>query len=268
MTSLTNLLAIIAGTQQQLLKNDPRLFLILLIAGLISGVLLWLVCTVFGRLFFKPYRMSQGQHVLCALLTGLLIWILPLYASTDYLQTSLAGIIGQWRDTLAASDSWRDRQFQYQYHEVERRKLENFSGYLPPEKGGNTIPANHPETRVLISQMTAEAAIDNFRFNYPLMAMFIGAKSAIPTQIVSDDVNRFFKDNPGKNYPHVRSIQMAVELIYRQLEPQLPRIILAVRLSLIGFGLVAYAIIFGWIAYSALRQIKIFSAHHSPSHPS
>jgi len=263
MNSLTNLLTIIAGTQQQLLKNDPRLFFMLLGAGLLTGVLLWLICTVLGHLFFKPYRMSRGQHVVCALLTGLLIWIMPLYASTHYLQTSLTGIIGQWRDTLTASDAWRDRQFRVQYHQIKRQGLEDFSNYKAPENGGEIIPANHAETRVLIGQMTAEAAIENFRFNYPLMAVFIGAKTTVPTQAINEDVNRFFKENPGMNYPHARSIQLAVELIYRQLDPQLPRIIWAVRIALIGVGLLAYLGIFGWIIFSALKQIRIFSAHHS-----
>ncbi|MDD2723881.1 MAG: hypothetical protein PHH59_07655 [Methylovulum sp.] len=265
MNYIVNFFAIFSDAIHRLIDHDPKYFVLLLLSGLALASILWLLCTFFGRLFYKPYRLSMGQHILCGLLAVMVTVTVPTYIAAVYLPPTFAAVIAHWRDALASSQAWQNKQFTSQYHEIKNMKLEDFSTYPAPEQGGEKIPANHTETRIKLSQMTAEAAIENFNFNFPLLSIIIGTKPAISANAVSEDVSNYFKANPGTSYPHTRGIQLAVEQIYRELEPQIPRIIFITRVLLILFTALCYSICLGWIAYAALSQIRIHSAHTPPS---
>ncbi len=261
MNYLINFFTIFSGTTGLLIGQDRMSYMLLLLSGLAIAVILWLVCAFFGRLFYKPYRMSIGQHILCSILAVIVTLTVPTYASTVYLQPALVGVIAYWRDTLASSKAWQDKQFKREYAEIKKMGLEDFSSVIPPEKGGSIIPLNHAESRIKIGQMEAEAAIENFQFNFSLISKIIGTQATVSANMVSQDMNHFFKSNPGATYPLNRGVQLAVERIYQELEPQIPRIIFITRLALIFLVVIGYAICLGWIAYAALKQIRIHSAH-------
>ncbi len=236
-------------------------YVLLLFSGLALAAILWLLCAFFGRLFYKPYRLSVGQHVLCSQLAILVILTVPTYASAVYLQPSLAGMIANWRDTLVSNQAWNHQQFKREYYEIKKMGLEDFSSSPAPEKGGTTIPLKQEKSRIKLGQMEAESSIENFDFNFPLISKLIGAKTAVSANTVSQDMNNYFKTHQGTIYPHERGVQLAVEQIYSELEPQIPRIIFIIRLALGLLTFMGYAICLGWIAYSALKQIRIHSAH-------
>ncbi len=261
MNYIVNLFAIFSGTTQLLMGHDRMTYLLLLFSGLALASILWLLCAFFGRLFYKPYRLSIGQHILCSLLAVIVIITVPTYASAVYLQPTLAGMITHWRDTLVSNKAWNDTQFKRQYHEIKKMGLEDFSNHPAPEQGGTLIPLNHTESRIKSGQMNAEAAIENFHFNFPLISKIIGAKPAVSANTVSQDMNDYFKTKKSSTYPHERGIQLAVEQIYRELEPQIPRIIFIIRLTLALLTFIGYVLCLGWIAYAALRQIRVHSAH-------
>ena len=261
MNYIINLFAILSGTTRLLIGHDRMSFMLILLSGVALASILWLLCAFFGRLFYKPYRLSIGQNILCGLLAVIVILTVPTYASAVYLQPALAGMIADWRDTLASSNAWQHKQFKREYYEIKKMGLEDFSSSPPPEQGGTTIPLNHPESRIKTGQMDAEAAIENFDFNFPLISKIIGAKPAVSANTVSQDINNYFKTHQGSSYPHTRGIQLAVEQIYRELEPQIPRIIFIIRLTLALLTFIGYALCLGWIAYAALRQIRVHSAH-------
>jgi len=265
MNYIINLYTLLSGTSQLLMGNDRLFYLLLMFSGLALASILWLLCAFFGRLFYKPYRLSIGQHILCGLLTVIVVVTVPTYVSAVYLQPTLAGLIANWRDTLISNTAWNNKQFIRQYDEIKKMGLEDFSSNPPPEQGGSIIPASHAESRIKIGQMGADATIENFYFNFPLISKIIGTKPTVSANRVSQDINDYFSAYPGTTYPHKRGIQLAVDQIYKELEPQIPRIIFLIRLTLALATFIGYALCLGWIAYAALCQIRIYSAHNSPS---
>lgn len=261
MNYIINLFAIFSGTTQLLIGHDRLSYVLLLLSGVALASILWLLCAFFGRLFYKPYRLSIGQHILCSLLAVMVTLTVPIYASAEYLQPGLAGIIAHWRDTLVSNKVWNDKQFKLQYNEIKKMGIENFSSAPPPEQGGTIIPLNHTESRIKIGQMTAKAAIENFNFNFPLLSKIIGTNATVSANMVNQDINDYFKSNPGSNYPPTRHVQLAANQISTELEPQLPRVISMIHLILILKIVFGYVICLSWIAYAALRQIRVHSAH-------
>lgn len=261
MNYIINLFAVFSGTTQLLMGHDRMSYVLLLFSGLALAAILWLLCAFFGRLFYKPYRLSIGQHILCSQLAIMVVLIVPTYASVVYLQPSLAGMIANWRDTLVSNATWNDTQFKREYYEIKKMGLEDFSSYPSPEQGGSKIPLKKTETQVKMGQMTAEAAIENFAFNFPLISKVIGTKPAVSANTVSQDINNYFKTHQGSSYPQERGVQLAVDQIYKELEPQTLSIIFAIRIMLILKIVMGYSICLGWIAYAALKQIRVHSAH-------
>ncbi len=265
MNYIINLYTLLFGSSQLLMGNDQLFYLLLMFSGLALASILWLFCAFFGSLFYKPYRLSIGQHILCGLLTVMVVVTVPTYVSAVYLQPTLAGLIANWRDTLISNTAWNNKQFIRQYDEIKKMGLEDFSNYPAPARGGTLIPLNHTESLIKVGQMNAEATIENFYFNFPLISKIIGTKPTVSANRVSQDMNDYFKTNKSSTYPHERGIQLAVDQIYKELEPQIPRIIFLIRLTLALATFIGYALCLGWIAYAALCQIRIYSAHHSSS---
>jgi hypothetical protein len=261
MNYIVNLFSIFSSTSELLIEHDRALYAELLVGGLVLGLGLWVFAVFFGRLFYKPYQLTVGQHVLCGFLAILLAPTIPIYASATYLKPGLAATISNWRDTLAHSKTWNDQQFKRQYYEIKKMGIEDFTNHPTPEQGGNVIPATKYETRVKCSQIVSEGAIENFNFNFPLLSTVMGATPAVSTDKVNQDVNAYFNLHPGSTYPIDRGVQLVANQISIELESQIPRTILLIRISLIIKIIFWYGICFSWIAYASLKKIKIHSSH-------
>ena len=263
MDYINGFLSIFLAVTNYLIDHDVKFFVVLIISGLASGVLLWFLCTYFGRLFYKPYRLNVGQHIFCGFSAFILMLLAPTYIAAGYLSPTIIAVVDHWRDALVNDKPWLNQQFVRQYHEVKHMNIEDFSKSPPPEQGGNSIPMNHVESRIKTSQMTATAAMENFNISFPLLSSIIRAGDVVPATAVIDDVTNYFKAHPGTSYPHIRGVQLAADQIHKELIPQIPRIIFTIRLSLILFIIILYVIGLGWIAFDALRKIRIYSAHSS-----
>jgi len=62
-----------------------------------------------------------------------------------------------------------------------------------------------------------------------------------------------------------RGVLLAAKQISVELEAQIPHAIFMMHVLLILKVIFGYALCFGWVAYSSLRQIRIHSAHSSIS---
>lgn len=169
MNYFINFLTVLANATHLLAANNARLYLLLSAVGLVSGAALWFASNVFGQLFYKPYRLTWGQHCLCGVLAMMMTLCIPLFAASTYLKPSFEAIISVWRDQLSNDRTWQHEQFNRQYYAVKKQGHEDFSHSPPPEQGGKSMPLTHPETIVSTSKMTAEAALENFRQNFPLL---------------------------------------------------------------------------------------------------
>ncbi len=266
MNYLINLFSIFSSTSILLIDHDRALYAELLVSGLVLGLGLWVFAAFFGRLFYKPYQLTIGQHILCGFLVVLLTSSIPtVYATSTYLKPSLAALILNWRDALVQNKDWNDQQFKRQYYEIKKLGLEDFTAYPAPEQGGKLIPVTKLETRIKSSQIISDDAIANFNFTYPLLSTVIGATQNVSAEKVNKDVNEYLNLHTGTAYPIDRGVQLAVTQISTELETKISHVILLIRLLLIFKIIFLYGICFGWIAYVSLKQIQIHSSHSSVS---
>ncbi|RIZ71229.1 MAG: hypothetical protein D0530_05015, partial [Methylococcales bacterium] len=261
-----NLFSIFSSTNILLIDHERVLYAELLVSGLALGLGLWVFAAFFGRLFYKPYQLTIGQHILCGFLAVLLTPSIPtIYASAAYLKPSLAAMILNWRDSLVQNKAWNDQQFKRQYYEIKKLGLEDFTTYPAPEQGGKLIPLTKLESRIKSSQIISDDAIENFNLNFPFISTVIGATQNVSAEKVNKDVNEYLNLHPGTAYPIDRGVQLAVMQISTELETQISHVILLIRLLLIFKIIIWYGICFGWIAYDSLKKIQIHSSHSSVS---
>ncbi len=265
MNYLLNLFTLFGDSNLLLANHDKGHYTLLLAAGFSLAIIMWLLCFYFGRLFFKPYRLTIGQHILSALLAMMVMTTVPAYFSASYMQQVFQKIIMEWRDSLVNDAAWNNAEFKLEYYEIKKLGKEDFSKSPPPEQGGHVIPSTIGETISKVSQMRANAAVANFDTTFPLLSVFIGATPKISANVINQDVNNYFKSNAGGTYPMEKAVQLASNQIYVELQPQIPRLIWLYRLGIILKVLFWYTICLSWIAYAALGQIRIYSAHRSSS---
>jgi len=249
------------STTQYFIEHNFKGLVLFLLLGSLVGLMSSFLLAFFGRLFYKPFRLNLAQKIVSGLIAFLVMLSAPIYIAAEYLAPTILASVDQWRDSLANDNLWIQQQFAHQYQEIKSMKIEDFTKYPAPERGGNAIPMRHVESQVKVSQMTAEAAIENFNKSNPLISIVIRTNSKIPADVVNNDVTKFFKTNPGSPYLQPRGIQLAADQIYKELTPQIPRIIFVVRVFLIILISLLYVILLSWVAFSALRQIRVYSAH-------
>lgn len=265
MNYILNFLTLFGNSNLLLASHDRGHYTLLLAAGFFLAVIMWLLCFSFGRLFFKPYRLTIGQHILSALLAIMVMTAVPAYFSAAYMQQVFQNIILEWRNAIVHDVNWNNAEFKREYYEVKKMGKEDFSKFPPPEQGGHTIPLTVGETVSKISQMRADAAVENFDTTFPLLSVFIGATPKISATVINQDINDYFKSNAtgDRTYPMQRAVELSSNRIYEELQPQIPRLIWLYRLGIFLKVLFWYAICLGWIAYASLKKIKIHSAHYS-----
>lgn len=262
---ITNFFAILSGAIQQLINHNLRTFALILMAGIALAVILWLLCAFFGRLFYKPYRLSTGQHILCGLLAVLVIIMVPAYASAVYLQPSIAEKIVSWRDLLAHNKTWRDKLFKYEYYEIKKLGFEDFSSFPSPEQGGDTIPLHHEESIAKAGQIKADAAIDDFCLRFPLISKIMGANNGELANTLKLEAKNYLITHSDSDYTFENSIQFIADRINKELLPFLPRITHITRLGFIIMIIFCYTVCLIWIGYAALRKIRVHSPHSALS---
>ena len=261
MNYIINLFSIFLSTSRLLIDDNRELYAELLVGGLVLGLLLWGLAIFFGRLFYKQYKLTVGQHILCGVLAVFLAPTIPLYASAIYLKPSLVHTISNWRDTLVDSKVWNHKQFKHQYYEIKKTGLEDFTNFPTPEQGGQAVPVTKIETRLKSSQLFSEAVIENFNLNYPLLSMIINTSATVSSEKAHQDVNSYFNSHPNTSYPIERAIQLVSKQISIELEGQIPRVIFMIKILLIIKIIIWYSICFSWIAISSLKKIKNHSSH-------
>ncbi len=252
-----------SSTTLLLFGHDRVLYLELLILGLVIGIGLWVLAAFFGRLFYKPYQLTIGHHILCGFLLVFMMGSIPpaISGSAAYLTPGLAAMVVNWRDSLIQNKAWNDQQFKKQYYEIKKLGLEDFTAYPAPEQGGKLIPATKLDTRIKSSQIISDNAIENFNFTYPLL--FIDPIQNVSVEKVNKDVNEYFNLHPGTAYPIDRGVQLAANQISTGLETQISHAIFLVKALPILIIIMGYLSCFGWIAYDSNKKIQIHSAPSS-----
>jgi hypothetical protein len=257
MSYVQNAMAVMFGCVEQLLTQEPGLFFLTLLVGLVLAGVSWLVCTHYSRLWNRTFRITWLHRVLCACAAALTLVFCVLFVSLQYTQDVANRAINVW-DAEVLNPSWQEQAFIKIYWAIRRSNLEDFRNYPPPDPSrASLVPLSRIESRLIFVRIPADEAARMFVQQNPFLSYVLSVPPSLPESTVVRDVNAFFAVNPHSNYPIDRSVGLTANLLKNRLELQTPRVVEATRFILtLGF-LLAQAVPFTVIGIAAYRDLKI-----------
>jgi hypothetical protein len=232
-------------------------FTMALVIAVALAAICWIVASNYSRLWNLRFRTTRLHHILCLFAALCTLVFAVFYASLKYTKQAADLAIDRWRDRLTADQTWGKETFKRAYYEVKKLGLEDFSNYPPPEQGGNLVPLGHLQSRKKSAEVHVNAAVRHFQGQHPFLNKMLWARSSIPTALIDQRINEFFRLNPGKTFPFSEAINIAAREIKSDLQTQTQRIVPTARLMLFLLFLVAQLIPFGIIGYAAYKDLKV-----------
>lgn len=246
-------------------KLKPVSFWGVLALALFIAGMLPLGCRSLARLTDLRYRFSITQATLCGLASvltfvGVLAWF-----GVDYLSPAVQAVILDWQTGFPQDNAWNDETFRLKYwgvHELRDANgnpLENFDDHPPPEQGGHRIPIGHAESRQLCGNIDAVRVAEYFKRNHPFLSWLLIVKGDTFPNILKEDIDAYFKQNPGVDYPASKAVELAGRLLRTSLEQQLPGIIFKVRLMLVAILALLWLPLLAWATMKAWKNLEPIS---------
>jgi hypothetical protein len=255
MHEVGDLFSLLMGCVALLLTREPKVFLLVLVIGIVLAAACWGACSYFSRLWNLSFRLTWTHHLLCGVAAVLTLMATVLYASLKYTQAAALDSIDAWEQQIIHDGAWSNQVFVQAYEAVKRLNIEDFSNYPPPQAGGHTIPAGHEESGKLIASTYANSAYRHFNSHRPFLSAIVPAD--VPLAKLEEDLRNWFEQHPDSNYELKRAVDLAASEIKAGLVPRTPRVITVARTVVILGLILAQAVPFGLIAHAAYKDIKI-----------
>ncbi len=83
------------------------------------------------------------------------------------------------------------------------------------------------------------------------------ARTEVPAQAVNDDVTAYFKTHRERSYPAPQAVTLAAGQLERGLAEQAPRVVPLSRVAVGALFLLAQAVPFGLIGWTAYRDLRV-----------
>lgn len=254
---LFELLNLIGSCIGKLRTVDPRGWATALFVGAILAALCWWGCSSYSRLWNLRYRVTLGHHALCGLAALLTLLFTLVYASLAYTKDAAYDSLQGWQKEVNQDQKWASRVFADAYHAVQKLGIEDFSNYPPPEQGGQLFPSSDERSIITAATTYAASGAAHFAEHRPFLSRLLRAGTEVPQQIAAADTKAFFASaKKGENYEVRRALTLVAKEIRRNLDEQVPRlVILSRRIAVVAFLLVQL-IPFGLVGIAAYRDLK------------
>jgi len=227
------------------------------ILGVVLAILCWVACSYYSRLWNLKYQIKLTHHVLCGIAAVLTFIFTVVFAGLTYTKEAAYVLIDVWKYQVNTDSDWESKTFEKAYNEVKSLGTEDFTNYPSPAQGGDTIPATQQRSYETVGRIYAAEAVQHFKDKHPYLSRILWAESEIPAQVIRDDIERFFKSNPGTSYSAKEAINLAAKYIKQGLDDQVPRVVPISRMVVTILFFLTQSIPFGLIGYAAYKDIKI-----------
>ncbi len=242
------------------LMDGAGKFVLYFLAALFMSVLCWIVCTRYTKLWNKEFSVSPSFHFVCALAAIITFFTTLIFIGLKNTRPVAESLVQQWSEELVSDSELSNESFREAFYAIKDAGKENIKNYKTPENGGTLIPMSYPETYELVGRIYADAACRDFNDRFPFLGYFLHADSGIPTEVVAEDVARFFANDRSKTYPLQHGMTLAIQHIGEDLQMQTGRIVRITRRWLLILFLLVQAVPFGIIGYLAYKDLHF--GHH------
>ena len=227
------------------------------VAGILS-VGCFLGCNYYSRLWNKRYRTTTTHKLLSGVASILTFLFVCAFVAFTFWEDAASMKIEIWKNNLKTDIVFTNSCFKKAYYEVKKLGLEDFTNYLPPEKGGTLIPTSHKETQFRAGEVYSELACNNFDDKHRFLALALKSNFGVAPELITKDMTRHFSKNEVP-YSMSNGIEIAATIIKNELIAQTPKVIKLARIILVLLFLIVQAIPFGLIGLAAYKDLKIKS---------
>jgi hypothetical protein len=252
---VTDLLSLLEYCISIYAGREPTAFRITVVAGIVLGVLCWLLSSYYTRLWNKRFRITLTHHLLCGFASVCTVVFTIVFSSLLYTRDAALTRIELWESQLKNDAGWGERTFAKAYDRVKEMGAEDFTNAPPPGSPNSIVPMNLDETKQTVASLYANEACRHFDINRPFLSKLVWSSPGVPAEMIMQDVNEWLQHN--RIYPAVRAINIAGVRIKEGLDPQAPRVVSLARFSVTALFLLVQLIPFGLIGWAAYRDIKV-----------
>jgi len=252
----SGLVEFLAALVDELKTQNFMQFRIVFVAALLLAAGMWVFCSFFSRLWNKNYHLNAWHHVLCFVAAAATFVVVLLYPSLEYLKPYAYASVQSWQSELMRNVSL--------WNEVSRkcRKACEAMGIKQETPGGVTVKTSTPGGKEIsgikkVSQIHAQALVENFIRERPGLSLILSARGRQAQEAMNREMEDYFITNPMSIMGQKIIIQEGGDVIRRDLDQQIPKIVPYARTGLILIFLLFQGIPFGIIAYSSYRDIKV-----------
>jgi len=226
------------------------------VLALALSAVVWWACTHYTKLWNKAYHVTPSFHILCCVAAIVTFFTTLCFIGLKNTKPVSERIVEEWGKEVVDDYDLSERCFHESYYAIRDAGLEDMHGYRTPENGGDLIPVSSRETRILVGEIYAGNACRDFARRNPFIGYFIKADDGVPSEIIAEDVDSFFRSRSGDTYPLERGIVLAVRQIASDLQAQCGKIVHRTRWWLFLLFLLVQSIPFGSIGYLAWKDLK------------
>lgn len=248
------------------LRMDGSGMLVLyIVLALAFSALMFYAGTHYTQLWNKVYHVTPLCRALCGVAALVTFFATLGFIGLKNTRPVAEAMVAEWSEEVMTDDALAARCFYESYYAIRDAGMEDMRGFSAPENGGQYIPISHRETQVLVGQIYAGNACRDFDARYPLIGYFLKADEGVPSEIIAEDVNAYFRRRVSSTYPLERGFELAVEQISTDLQSQCGKIVRKCRGLLVLLFLLAQLIPFGLIGYLAYKELIIHRRNKYPN---
>lgn len=230
-------------------------FRVVFLAALLLAVGMWVFCSFFSRLWNKNYHLNVWHHVLCFFAAAATFVVVLLYPSLEYLKPYAYASVQSWQSELNRNNGlWNEvirkcrKACEAMGIKQEENPIEVNVTCLTP--GGKKISGIKK-----VSQIYALAMVENFKSKRPVLSLILSARGRKAQEVVNAEMEDYFEKYPKMDPKFI--IDKGGDVIRRDLDQQIPKIVPYARTGLILVFLFFQAIPFGIIAIASYRDIRV-----------
>ena len=234
------------------------------LVALVLGVLCWVACSYYTRLWNKRFCMRFRHHLLCAVAAIFTVIFTIQYRAVGSLEFIVDRIINDWYERLTENRDFHSETYELAFYTLKEEYPSAFRSVPEPDKRGSYIPFNSDEMMQACVEIYVEEACSHFSTQHPFLNMMLKARPGVSEDEIKEDIYAYFRQHTDV-YPLGRAINIAAEHIRKSLLEQSPKTVWKTRLILVFLFLTVQLIPFGTIGYFAYKDLKI--GKYIYSHP-
>ena len=231
-------------------------FRLVFVAAILLAAGMWVFCSFFSRLWNKHYHLNAWHHVLCFFAAAATFVVVLLYPSLEYLKPFAYASVQSWQTELMRNVSL--------WSEVPRkcRKVCEAMGIKQETPDKVTVKRSTPGGKEIsgikkVSQIYAQAIVENFVRERPGLSLILSARGRQAQEAINKEMEDYFNANPMSIMKQEIIVSEGGNVIRRDLDQQIPKIVPYARTGLILIFLFFQAIPFGIIAIASYQDIRV-----------